>query len=439
MRSWASKPWRTTTRTSPTRTWCASPTTAAGPPKASSTPSATCIDRELVNRLPTPSPGFFPHRGMERQMTNYRLAVLPGDGIGPEVVAEAIKVLRVVESTTDARFQLEEDVVGGAAIDAFDTALKPDTVKLAKTSDAVLFGAVGGPKWDDPRAAVRPEQAILGLRAALGTFANLRPARMQPALVHLSPLKPEIVQGADVLFVRELVAGTYFARPKKLWQDARGLWRAVDTTAYTEPQVERTVRMGFELARGRRKKLHVADKQNVMATSRLWRDVAGRVAEDYADVEFQAILTDALAMHLLYRPTQFDVVVTDNLFGDLITDEAAALAGSMGLMPSASLGAALNRHGGYRGLYEPIHGSAPDIAGRGVANPIPPIQSLALLLRYSLKLEREARAVEKAVDDAIELGLRTPDIAARGEKTATTRQLGDAIAEAVRAELARAP
>ena len=371
-------------------------------------------------------------------MTNYRLAVLPGDGIGPEVVAEAIKVLRVVESTTDARFQLEEDVVGGAAIDAFDTALKPDTVKLAKTSDAVLFGAVGGPKWDDPRAAVRPEQAILGLRAALGTFANLRPARMQPALVHLSPLKPEIVQGADVLFIRELVAGTYFARPKKYWQDARGQWRAVDTTAYTEQQVERTVRMAFDLARGRRKRVHVADKQNVMATSRLWRDVATRVSGDYPDIEFQAILTDALAMHLLYRPTAFDVVVTDNLFGDLLTDEAAALAGSMGLMPSASLGSARNRLDGYRGLYEPIHGTAPDIAGQGKANPIAAIQSLALLLRYSLKLEREARAVEQAVDDAIELGLRTPDIAARGEKTATTRQLGDAIAEAVRAELGRA-
>jgi 3-isopropylmalate dehydrogenase len=353
------------------------------------------------------------------------------------VVAEAVKVLRAIETISDHAFELAEDVVGGAAIDAYGTALRKETIALAKRSDAVLFGAVGGPKWDDPKAAVRPEQAILGLRAALGTFANLRPARMQPALVHLSPLKPEIVQGADVLFIRELVAGTYFARPKKYWQDERGIWRAVDTTAYTEPQVERTMRMGFELARGRRKKVHVADKQNVMATSRLWRDVATRVSDDYPDVEFAAILTDALAMHLLYRPSAFDVVVTDNLFGDLLTDDAAALAGSMGLMPSASLGSARNRHGGYRGLYEPIHGTAPDIAGKGVANPIAAIQSLALLLRYSLNLTSEARAVERAVDDAIEMGMRTPDTARPGEKTSATAVVGDTIAEAATRELTR--
>jgi 3-isopropylmalate dehydrogenase len=369
-------------------------------------------------------------------VTSFRLAVLPGDGIGPEVVAEAVKVLRAVEATSDHTFALTEDLVGGAAIDAYGKALRPETVVLAKRSDAVLFGAVGGPKWDDPKASVRPEQAILGLRTALGTFANLRPARMQPALLHLSPLKPEIVQGADVLFVRELVAGTYFARPKKYWQDARGTWRAVDTTAYTAPQVERTVRMAFELARGRRKRLHVADKQNVMATSRLWRDVATRVSADYPDVEFLAILTDALAMHMLYRPTAFDVVVTDNLFGDILTDEAAALAGSMGLMPSASLGEALNRYSGYRGLFEPIHGTAPDIAGQSKANPMAAIQSLALVLRYALRLDREARAIEAAVDDTIELGLRTPDIARPGEKTATTTEVGDAIAAAVRRELA---
>jgi len=369
-------------------------------------------------------------------LARFRIAVLGGDGIGPEVVGEAVKVLEAVAATAlEHVFELTEDKVGGAAIDAYGTAIRKETIALARRSDAVLFGAVGGPKWDDPKAAVRPEQAILGLRAALGTFANLRPARMQPALVHLSPLKPEIVQGADVLFIRELVAGTYFARPKKYWQDARGQWRAVDTTAYTESQVERTVRMAFELARGRRKRLHVADKQNVMATSRLWRDVASRVATEFTDVEFQPILTDALAMHLLYRPTQFDVIVTDNLFGDLLTDEAAALAGSMGLMPSASLGEARNRHSGYRGLYEPIHGTAPDIAGRGVANPIAAIQSMALLLRYSLGLQREATAVERAVDDAIELGLRTPDIARAGEKTARTSEVGDAIAAAVTREL----
>ncbi|GAC1320907.1 MAG: 3-isopropylmalate dehydrogenase [Chloroflexota bacterium] len=371
-------------------------------------------------------------------MPPFRIAVLPGDGIGPEVIAEVVKVLRAVADSTAHWFELTEDLVGGAAIDTYGVALRPETIALARRSDAVLFGAVGGPKWDDPKASVRPEQAILGLRAALATFANLRPARMQPALVHLSPLKPEIVQGADVLFIRELVAGTYFAKPKKYWQDARGMWRAVDTTAYTEVQVERTVRIAFELSLGRRKKVHVADKQNVMATSRLWRDVATRVSQDYPQVEFGAILTDALAMHLLYRPTQFDVVVTDNLFGDLLTDEAAALAGSMGLMPSASLGSAKNRHGGYRGLYEPIHGTAPDIAGQGKANPIAAIQSLALLLRFSLKLTREAESIERAIDDAIEMGLRTPDIARTSEKTTTTSAIGDAVAQAVTADLGRA-
>jgi 3-isopropylmalate dehydrogenase len=323
--------------------------------------------------------------------------------------------------------------VGGAAIDSYGTAIRPETIELAKQSDAVLFGAVGGPKWDDPKATVRPEQAILGLRAALNTFANLRPARMQPALVHLSPLKPEVVQGADVLFVRELVAGTYFAEPKRYWQDDDGKWQAVDTCAYSEDEVARTVRMAFELARTRRRRVHMLDKQNVMATSRLWRDVAAAIAAEYTDVQYEAMLADAAAMRLLYRPTDFDVVVTDNLFGDLLTDEAAALAGSMGLMPSASLGETRNQHGGYRGLFEPIHGTAPDIAGQGKANPIAAIQSLALLLRYSLNLHTEARAVEMAVDDAIELGLRTPDIARAGEQTVTTAQLGDAIANALRA------
>ncbi len=368
----------------------------------------------------------------------FKIAVMPGDGIGPEVIAESVKVLQAVGERFGHRFDLTSDQVGGTAIDAFGTALRKETISLAKRSDAILFGSVGGPKWDDPRAAVRPEQAILGLRAALGTFANLRPARMHPSLVHLSPLKPEVVQGADIMFVRELVAGTYFAKPKRLWQDAKGMWKAVDTCAYTEPQVERTLRVGFALARGRRKVLHVADKQNVMATSRLWRDVATRVARDYPDVEFRAILTDALAMHMLYRPSQFDVVVTDNLFGDLVTDEAAALAGSMGLMPSASFGERGNRLGGYLGLYEPIHGSAPDIAGQGAANPIATIQSVALLLRYSLKLETEARAVEAAVDATIARGLRTPDIWREGDTKATTSEMGSAIAEAVRSGAAAA-
>jgi 3-isopropylmalate dehydrogenase len=375
--------------------------------------------------------------GRRAAVTAYRLAVLPGDGIGPEVIAEALRVLQAVEDRFGLRFELTEDLIGGCAIDAFGVPVRRETLALARRSDAVLFGAVGGPRWDDPQAEVRPEQAVLALRAELTAFANLRPARMHPALVHLSPLKAAVVGGADVLFVRELVAGTYFAKPKKIWQDPRGNWRAVDTTAYTEAEIERPVRVAFELARQRRRLLHLADKQNVMATSRLWRQVGTRIAAEYPDVEFHPILTDALAMHLLYRPAEFDVVVTDNLFGDLLTDEAAALAGSMGLMPSASFGTTRNRHGGYRGLYEPIHGSAPDIAGQGLANPIAAIQSLALLLRYSLNLADAAAAVETAVDDAITRGLRTADIAGPAEPRASTREMGLAIAEAVSG--ARAP
>ena len=360
----------------------------------------------------------------------YRIAVLPGDGIGPEVVAESVKVLEAVGERFGHRFELAYDEVGGTAIDRYGTAIHPETVARARRSDAVLFGAVGGPKWDDPHAAVRPEQAILRLRAALGTFANLRPARLHPALVHLSPLKPEVVRGADVLFVRELVAGTYFARPKKLWQDARGLWRAIDTTAYTEAQVERTVRVGFELARGRRRLVHVADKQNVMATSRLWRDVAARVARHYPDVELRPILTDALAMHLLYRPTQFDVVVTDNLFGDILSDEASMLTGSLGMLPSASLGAP-DATGRRKALYEPIHGSAPDIAGKGLANPLAETLSYAMMLRYSFDLGKEADLVETAVENVLKAGYRTADLLAGGNtdgvKKVGTQEMGDAI------------
>lgn len=372
----------------------------------------------------------------QQQPRTFHIAVFGGDGVGPEVVAESVKVLRALEHRAGMRFALTEDLVGGACIDAYGVALRPETVTLAKRSDAVLFGAVGGPRWDDPRSKDRPENAILGLRSSLELFANLRPARMHPSLVHLSPLKPAVVRGADVLFVRELIAGTYFATPKRLWQDARGVLRAVDTTSYTEPQVERAVRLGFELARGRRKMVHVADKQNVMATSRLWRDVATRVSLDYPDVQFQPILADALAMHLLYRPTRFDVVVADNLFGDILTDEAAVLAGSMGLMPSASFGEVRNRLGGRRGLYEPIHGSAPDIAGKGIANPVAAIQSTALMLRHSLLLEREAHLLERAVDRVIARGVRTQDMARPGETTASTAAFGDAVARLVAGDAA---
>jgi 3-isopropylmalate dehydrogenase len=354
----------------------------------------------------------------------FRIVVLPGDGIGPEVVAEGVKVLRAVERRFGHRFELRDETVGGAAIDAYGVPLRPETLTACKRADAVLLGAVGGPKWDDPEAPVRPEQAVLELRRRLGLFANLRPVRTLPALAGNSTFKEEIIRGVDLMFVRELTGGTYFAKPKKIWSTPRGR-RAVDTTAYTEQEIERAVRVGCELARGRRKRLTSVDKANVMATSRLWRQVAERVAAEYPDVRFEHMLADACAMHLTRRPSDFDVIVTDNLFGDLLTDLSSMLAGSLGMLPSASLGS------GTLGLYEPIHGSAPDIAGRGLANPLATILSVALLLRHSLGLEREAQAVEAAVSDALDRGLRTPDTAAPGEPALLTAEMGDAVARAV--------
>ena len=354
----------------------------------------------------------------------FRIVVLPGDGIGPEVVAEGVKVLRAVERRFGHRFELRDETVGGAAIDAYGVPLRPETLTACKRAAAVLLGAVGGPKWDDPEAPVRPEQAVLELRRRLGLFANLRPVRTLAALAGNSTFKEEIIRGVDLMFVRELTGGTYFAKPKKIWSTPRGR-RAVDTTAYTEQEIERAVRVGCELARGRRKRLTSVDKANVMATSRLWRQVAERVAAEYPDVRVEHMLADACAMHLTRRPTDFDVIVTDNLFGDLLTDLSSMLAGSLGMLPSASLGS------GTLGLYEPIHGSAPDIAGRGLATPLATILSVALLLRHSLGLEREAQAVEAAVSDALDRGLRTPDTAAPGEPALLTAEMGDAVARAV--------
>jgi 3-isopropylmalate dehydrogenase len=354
----------------------------------------------------------------------FRIVALPGDGIGPEVVAEGVKVLHAVGRRFGHRFDVGEETVGGGAIDAYGVPLRPETLARCKRADAVLLGAVGGPKWDDPKATVRPEQAVLELRKRLGLFANLRPVKTLPALVQNSTFKEHVIRGVDLIFVRELTGGTYFAKPKKVWSTARGL-RAVDTTAYAEQEIERAVRVGCELARGRRKRLTSVDKANVMATSRLWRQVAERVAAEYPDVEFHHMLADACAMHLTRRPTDFDVIVTDNLFGDLLTDLSAMLAGSLGMLPSASLGT------GTLGLYEPIHGSAPDIAGTGKANPLATILSVALLLRHSLGLEAEAQVVERAIEEALDRGLRTPDTAASGERALSTREVGDAVAEAV--------
>jgi len=357
-------------------------------------------------------------------MKTYSIVVLPGDGIGPEVVAEGVKVLRAVGRRFGLGFDVQEDTIGGAAIDRFGVPMRPETLERARASDAVLLGAVGGPKWDDPKATVRPEQAVLALRKELGLYANLRPVRTLPALVGNSTFKEEVVRGVDLLFVRELTGGTYFAEPKEIRETPEGL-AAIDTTYYTEQEIERAVRAAFELARGRRKKVTSVDKANVMATSRLWRIVAERVASEYSDVEFGHMLADSCAMHLTRRPTDFDVVVADNLFGDLLTDLAAMLGGSLGLLPSASLGASGTS------LYEPIHGSAPDIAGKGLANPLGTILSVALLLRHALGLEREAAAVEAAVEQSLNAGLRTPDTAVAGETALVTHEVGDAIARAV--------
>ena len=358
-------------------------------------------------------------------MPDFNILVVPGDGIGPEVVKEGCKVLEAVTERFGQRFELTEDTIGGGAIDRWGEPIRDETLARAKQSDAVLLGAVGGPNWDDPQARTRPELAVLRLRKELGLFANLRPTRAFPALLGGSNLKPDVVRGVDFIFVRELTGGTYFAPPKKVWETKRGR-RGVDTCFYTEQEIARVVRVGFELARGRKKVLHSIDKANVLATSRLWRRVAEEVAQEYPDVQLVHMLADSCAMHLIRRPSDFDVLVADNLFGDLLTDEASMLAGSLGLMPSASLGK------GRLGLYEPIHGSAPDIAGQGKANPLATILSVALMLRHSLQLEQEAQAVERAVERVLDQGLRTPDLAGGDSRAVSTGEMGDAVARAVK-------
>jgi 3-isopropylmalate dehydrogenase len=348
-----------------------------------------------------------------------RIAVLPGDGIGPEIVAEAVRVLRAVASKFNHEFVLEEAIVGAAAMDAVGIPLPAATLALAKSADAVLFGAIGAPKYSDPSLKVRPEQSILQLRQELGLYANLRPVVTFPAVYDASPLKPELLVGVDIMVIRELTGGIYFG-PK-----TRTETEATDTCIYTVPEVERVIRLGARLARERRRKLTSVDKANVLDTSRLWRAVASRVmAEEFPDVTVEHMYVDAAAMHLLRRPADFDVIVTENMFGDILTDEASMLPGSLGLCASAALG------DGTRGLYEPIHGSAPDIAGRGIANPYATILSAAMLLRYSLGLSAEAAAVERAVSTAIEGGVRTADLRPRGA-AATTRAAGDAVLAAL--------
>jgi 3-isopropylmalate dehydrogenase len=357
----------------------------------------------------------------------FTIAVLPGDGVGPEVTSEALRVLEAVGSEYGHEFQFCADLVGGIAIDEYGVALRPETLAMCRRCDAVLLGAVGGPKWDDPGAKVRPEDGLLRLRKGLGLFANLRPVKVFPMLENATNLKPEVVRGVDLLVVRELTGGLYFGRPKRQWVTSRGR-RAVDTMAYSEEEVRRIVKVGFEMASRRRKRLTSVDKANVLETSRLWRQIAIEVAEEYPDVELEHMLVDACTMRLIQRPADLDVVVTENTFGDIITDEASMLAGSMGMLPSASLAGIPGVEARTIGLYEPIHGSAPRRAGQNVANPIATILSCAMMLRYSLGLPEEATAVENAVSSVLADGYRTYDIAAENTTRVGTREMGELIA-----------
>ena len=351
-----------------------------------------------------------------------KITLLPGDGIGPEVVAEGVKILKVVAQKFGHTFEFTEALIGGIAIDTTGNPLPAETLAACKASDAVLLGAVGGPKWSDPRAPVRPEQGLLGLRGGLGLYANVRPVKVYPALVGASTLKPEVLAGVDMIILRELTGGLYFGKPQG--QSGEKPNRSgVDTMFYTEGEVSRLMRLAFELARGRRRKVTSVDKANVLASSRLWRTVAHEVATEYPDVEIEDILVDACSMFLIRRPADFDVIATENMFGDILSDEAAMLAGSMGMLPSASLGA------GKFGLYEPIHGSAPDIAGKGIANPLATILSGAMMLRWSFSLDREADAVEAAVDAVLADDYRCGDIKTLGCKLVGTTEMGDAVVE----------
>jgi 3-isopropylmalate dehydrogenase len=366
---------------------------------------------------------------------NFRVVVLPGDGIGPEVTAQAVRVLTEVVQRAGHELQISEALIGGAAIDATGTALPESTVSACTAADAIFLGAVGGPRWDDPGARVRPEQGLLGIRKALGLFANLRPVAAIPALYAASPLKAEVLHGVDLIVVRELTGGIYFGEQRR-GTHASGEF-ATDTCTYTTAEIERVVRMAAHLARGRRRKITSVDKANVMETSRLWRQVTTRVmAQEFPDLQLEHLLVDACAMHLVRRPADFDVIVTENLFGDVLTDEAAVLAGSIGVLPSASLGERRNRAQLPVGLYEPIHGSAPAIAGQGIANPIGAILSAAMLLRHSFGLEQEARAIESAVTATLDQGIRTPDMTGEAGSTWSTGDVGSHVLQQLEAQSA---
>lgn len=364
-----------------------------------------------------------------------KIVVLAGDGIGPEVTAEAVRVLRAVERRFGLAFEIREALVGQAAVDAEGVAITEETMAICRESDAILFGAVGGTTAGRPDVKDQPMYGLFRLRKDLELFANLRPVRPVPALAGASSIKREVLRGVDLLVVRELTGGIYYGKPSAITEGPAGA-SAVDTMAYTEAEIERILRYAFELARGRRKQLTSVDKANVLSCSLLWRRVADRVARDYADVTLRHMLVDACSMALIRQPRDFDVVVTENLFGDILTDEASMLAGSLGMLPSASLGTRRTRWGQF-GLYEPIHGSAPDIAGQGKANPLAAILSAAMLLRHSLGRERAARAVERAVQRTVAAGYRTADIAGvggAGGTSVSTRAMGEQVAQLVAGE-----
>ncbi len=352
------------------------------------------------------------------------IAVLAGDGVGQEIVPEALKVLKAVGERFGHEFDCVPGDVGGRAIDKVGVPLPQETLALAKRSDAVLLGAVGGPKWEGLDYSLRPERALLGLREQLGLFANLRPAKLYPGLAEASTLKREVIEGIDLLVVRELTGGIYFGKPKGIERTPEGE-RGINTEVYTTAEIRRIAKVAFEAARKRRRKVTSVDKANVLESSELWRRVVTDVHRDYPDVELTHMYVDNCAMQLIRNPRQFDVLVTTNLFGDILSDEAAMLTGSIGMLPSASLGA-------YRALYEPIHGSAPDIAGKNLANPIATIASVGMMLRYTFKLDKEAEAVERAIVQVLDAGYRTKDIHSPGTTLVGTMQMGDAIAERVR-------
>ncbi|MBM3236047.1 3-isopropylmalate dehydrogenase [Candidatus Poribacteria bacterium] len=365
-----------------------------------------------------------------------KIAVLPGDGVGQEVTAEAIKVFDTISEKYGHAFDYEYALVGGAAVDAYGTALPQETLDLCRTSDAILFGAAGGPKWDNLPSHQRVERALATIRKELDLYVNLRPMKVRPALAPVLPIKKEIVgDGLDFIVLRELTGGLYYGEPRGIFFEADGKRKGLNTLVYTDYEIERIARAAFELARTRSKRVTSVAKENMMESSRLWRDVVTEVSRDYPDVELNHVLIDAATYHLIRNPRQFDVIVTGNIFGDILTDEAAALVGSLGLCPSASYGDSARRFAkqtagqSEQGLYEPIHGTAPDIAGQGIANPIGAILSAALLLRHSFEMKKEAEEIERAVENVLEKGYRTTDIAQAGKKTVGTKEMGELIAD----------